>query len=772
MAYKSGARHDESSKVHHKHRKMSQSASSHSSRSSKKGADKPGTMRQTSEQSYPIKESKHTINVEVTTGTMKEDRDSKTGDRDALPITQSSRRQSSSSRIHSHKANPHTAIALFLAALAVAGGVLLISRWLAYEPVVGFCETPDCRKHVEELKAAIDLRVDPCTDFYKFACGSWKPSGKEKSLLARVFASSAATAMEEMQADPQLSVVPTAPQYFQSCIGARTDLDSELEIFKNFKHDLGLDWPEKEQNGVVDPLTLLLNLSINWNFHVFFNLRAMPVYRRRSQTLYMRRGLMTPKWQDLSEPRKWTANVREHCRHLKVNLPSSAYAELEAVVKDLMNAAISVPPDATNDTKFTLNDIEHFIQPASNWWRDQLNELHGPQFRWTLYSPVALEDATILQKLDRLVKNYAEKRASLLTGLAWVFVRQNLWLIAGKPELILEVDASALHMAMKKACLNYVQSYFGLLISARHIYERYNSTVRASLQRFYDFIKMEVRQQFRGSRWIEETVTAKAIAKLDELSFNAMPDDRFFSKIDLNQLYKNFPRIRGQFVENFIAIAKAYRQVIGEDSFITIFSKRLGGGDASRYNYYYNIAYVALGAMEPPILYSEGTPAMQYASLGLMLAQCMVRSFDGRGAFVNKGGDNEAWWGASEEYQKRVNCDFLYGQGGPSGGPGSRRQSVLFPLVTGLAVAYAAYRSEVTLQYQSKYAVDELRLRGLDNFSEDQLFFLTYCLTTCAANSSGETCNVPLRHSLNFAAAFRCTLNSPMNPSKKCRFFD
>ncbi|XP_072145035.1 neprilysin-like [Dermacentor andersoni] len=674
--------------------------------------------------------------------------------------------------LSSHRANTHTAIALFLTAVAVAAVVLLISRWLAYEPVVGFCETPDCRKHAEELKAAMDRSADPCTDFYKFACGSWKAVGKEKSVIARVFTSSAAMAMREMEADPQLSVVPMAPQYYQSCIGARIDMDSELEIFKKFKRDLGLDWPEKVQNAVVDPLTLLLNLSINWNFHVFFNLRAMPVYRKRSQTLYMRRGLLTPKWQDLSEPRRWMANVREHCRLLKAKLPDSAYAELEAVVKDLMNASISVPRDATNDTTFALNEIEHFIQPASNWWRDQLNELHGPQFSWTLYSPVALEDATILLKLDRLVKNYAEKRASLLTGLAWVFVRQNLWMIARKPELVLKLDPAALEMAMKRACLNYVQSYFGLLISARHIYERYNSTVRAALQQFYDFIKEELKQQFRRSEWIEETVKTKAIAKLDELSFNAMPEDRFFSKIDLNQLYRKFPRIRGQFVENFIAISKAYRQVIGEDSFISIFSKRLGGGDASRYNYYYNIAFVALGAMEPPILYGDGTPSMQYGSLGPMLAQCMVRSFDGRGAFVSKAGDNEAWWGASEEYHKRVNCDFLHGQGGPTGGPGSRRQSALFPLATGLAVVYAAYRSEVASQYQIKYAVDELRLRGLEDFSEDQLFFLTYCLSTCAANSSGDACNVPLQHSINFAAAFQCEVNSRMNPSNKCLFFE
>ncbi|KAK8781529.1 hypothetical protein V5799_017131 [Amblyomma americanum] len=616
----------------------------------------------------------------------------------------------------------------------------------------------------------MDTNVDPCEDFYKFTCGSWKPAGNERSLISRVFESSSNIAMQEMQSDPKLSVVPTAPQCYQSCISARTDIASELEIFKKFKQDLGLKWPERTQRADVDPLVLLLNMSINWNFHMFFNLRAFPVYKKRRQTLYIRRGLMKPKWQDLTRLQQWRANVKEHCTLLKANVADSVYTELEGIVKDLMNAAISVPPDATNDTQFELKVIEHFIQRGSHWWREQLNNFHKPEYEWTLESPVALEDETILVKLDRLLKDYADKKAALLTGFSWVFIRTNLWLIAGKPELIHGGDPSALAKTMKRACLNYVQSHFGLIISARHIYARYNSTVRSALQAFFDTLLKQTRQKLIGASWIDNGVKERAFTKLNELGFNAMPDDRFFSKVDLNRLYKDFPRIRGPFVENYIGIAKAYRRVIGHDSFVSIFSKRLGGGDASRYNYHYNIAFVSIGAMEPPVLYDDGTMAMQYGTLGTMLAQCMVRSFDSRGAFVNEKGENDAWWGLSEEYRKRINCDLLHGEGGPSGGPGSRRQSALFPSVQGLAISFQAYRDAITA-FKGPSTVDQLRLEGLERFTDDQVFYLTYCLSTCAVNSSGESCNVPLRHSPKFSTTFKCPLGTPMNPRKKCQFF-
>ncbi|KAL3179270.1 hypothetical protein MRX96_038172 [Rhipicephalus microplus] len=285
-------------------------------------------------------------------------------------------------------------------------------------------------------------------------------------------------------------------------------------------------------------------------------------------------------------------------------------------------------------------------------------------------------------------------------------------------------------MAMKKACLNYVQSYFGLLISARHIYARYNATVRGHLERFFDMIKAEVKKSIRDSYWIDTIVKDKVHAKLDEISFNAMPDDRFFSKTDLATLYRNFPRIRGSFVENFIAIAKAYRKVIGEDSFITIFSKRLGGGDASRYNYYYNIAFVALGAMEPPILYDDGTLAMRYGSLGMMLAQCMVRSFDIHGVFVNKAGENEAWWGGVGGPAEAAPLRLVGRTGRPDWWPG---------LAATVGTVPAGERNARCVR--------------------------------CVSNN-GDACNVPLRHSAKFATAFRCPPRSRMNPSDKCLFFD
>ncbi|KAH7947751.1 hypothetical protein HPB52_015606 [Rhipicephalus sanguineus] len=90
MAHRPNVKRDEGSRRQKHHRKATQSSGIQPSRSSKKSADKPGVSRTSSKLSISkdMKDSKDPINVEVTTGTMREDRESKfTGDRDALTTT-------------------------------------------------------------------------------------------------------------------------------------------------------------------------------------------------------------------------------------------------------------------------------------------------------------------------------------------------------------------------------------------------------------------------------------------------------------------------------------------------------------------------------------------------------------------------------------------------------------------------------------------------------------------------------------------------------------
>ncbi|KAL3252117.1 hypothetical protein MRX96_054929 [Rhipicephalus microplus] len=658
--------------------------------------------------------------------------------------------------------------------------LLIFLVWAFTRPTIQFCNTPDCLRHILELQKAMNTSVNPCEDFYKFTCGSWKPNNNEKSMVARIFEQSTTDAIEEMEeGSREKAVVPKAPDYYRSCIHRREMTPAEVGVFIDFKHQLGLFWPEKPQVAI-DALLPLLNMTITWNINLLFHLRALPAYKQRPQTLYIRRGILNTNWLDP----KWTPltfadSVRIHCRVLGVEAPSSSsIQELKNTVEDIINAALKVPPDATSDTQFTLKEIAFLMPNRANDWLKHLNILHRPQFRWTLDSPVALEDDAILQNLNALQQKYKNKKETLLEGFAFVFVRTTLWLFAGKPEMRYGTDPEANRNFWKRACLSYTTANFGLLVAVQHIYSRYTPSVRADLKRFHHTIQEALKQQIQDAAWIDEIVKNRATVKIDELSLNAMPDESFFTDTDLARLYRDFPTIGSSFLSNYIAVATAYRLLIGHDSFISVYSKQLGGGAPSRYNYYYNIAYMSLGAMEPPILYLDGTMTMTYGTFGTLIAECLVRSFDKRGVLVNDLGRREHWWD-SPAYTQRISCDFLSDSktSGSDNGvrstppPGSRdprevRFAALFPLAPALTTSFIAHRKAIATD-----GYVQRRLHGLDDFDDDQIFFLSYCLSTCAVNSNGETCNVPLRQMEQFATAFRCELDTPMNPQKKCTFF-
>ncbi|KAH7960330.1 hypothetical protein HPB49_018727 [Dermacentor silvarum] len=346
----------------------------------------------------------------------------------------------------------------------------------------------------------MDTKVDPCDDFYKFTCGSWKPKHNEPSMVARVFDESTEEAIEEMQGSSEKAIVPKAVDYFKSCIQQRVLTPADVQVFFNFKEDIGFLWPEKNQTAI-DALVPLLNLTINWNINLLFHLRALPAYKRRPQTLYIRRGILNTKWLDSEwTPGTFPEAVRHHCSILGVEPPlASSIQELKITVEEIIDAAIKVPPDATSDTQFTLKDIGLLMPARTDEWLSNVNKLHSPQFTWSPDSPVALEDDSILQNMHALLQKYKEKKQTLMEGFSFVLLRTTLWLFAGKPQLRFGPDPEVGRHIWKRTCLSYTTGNFGLLVAAKHIYKRYSSSVRNELKRFHQSIQAAIKQQLEDA---------------------------------------------------------------------------------------------------------------------------------------------------------------------------------------------------------------------------------------------------------------------------------
>ncbi|KAH6928666.1 hypothetical protein HPB50_018187 [Hyalomma asiaticum] len=564
----------------------------------------------------------------------------------------------------------------------------------------------------------------------------------------------------ELEGKANESALPIAQHYYQSCTAKRSQdsLQSEIQKFAQFKRDVGLLWPEewpKKSNSSVPPLKLLINLTLNWNINLLFNLHIMPGYKGRPRALFILRGVIDSSWA-VYEYEKIKQSIEEHCHYLGAHAPTPA---LLKVVLDgylaVVNATLSFKPDAREEEKTTLKEIDERTASARDKWKQYLNEVYS-DLDWRLEDVVLVQHPAILDKVGDLLESTSEE--SLWVGIAWLFLRMNLWTIVGKPHLLFEGSAAEVEAKAKLACLTHVADTFGLVVSNGHLRARFQDDVRTLLSSVFEDIKAQYQKNFADAKWIDESVKTKASAKMSEsLDLDCMPSSQFFSNFTITAMYKDFPKVGGSFFDNFVNIINARLR--------DYLSKKLGDGHvATSYSYYYNSVYFAVGALEPPLFHLDNTFASTYGSLATLMAISVARAFDERGIAYDKGEESPWWTAGHEEYEKRVKCDL---KPGSSRSGSDNRATPLFLSVLALRTSYDAYRSAIA----RIKVVDIYRLKGLEEYTDDQVFFMSYCLMTCAVDSNGDACNVPIRQSSKFATAFKCSEGAPMNPTKRCPFF-
>ncbi|KAL3179274.1 hypothetical protein MRX96_038176 [Rhipicephalus microplus] len=596
-----------------------------------------------------------------------------------------------------------------LSCILVLSSTLLILQYLR-APIVGTCTTAGCIAQAEA--------IPQCHECFGEAVFRLLP------LLVRLVEA------------PSVTTRVAPPN------GPTTLLQSEIQKFAKFKRDLGLLWPEEwpeKSNVAMPPLKVLVNLTVNWNVNLIFNVRVIPGYKGRPRSIFLQRGVLGPSW-SVYKPDEMKRSIEEHCQFLRAQAPTPVLLkEIMKAYLAVVNASLSFEPDARDEEKTTLKEINERTESGKDKWEEYMKETL-PDFVWRPEDVVLIQHPAILDNIGHLLESMSDK--SLRLGIAWVFVYLTFWTVVGKPHLLFEGSAEELEVREKYACLSHVASTFGLVVSHDHLLKRFTDDVRLHIDTVFKTIKAAYQRAFADADWIDESVKTKLKAKVSEsLTLNSLPGSEFFSNFAIAAVYKHFPNATSSFFDNFVNIAKSFRKKLSSDDFVNAFSKTLGDGHVA-----------------------TSTFSSTYGSMGTLMASSMARAFDERGIVFDRG-EVAPWWIADrKEYERRLKCDL--GAGRSRSDSGAAFASPLFWAALGLRTSYDAYRSAIKV----RKTVDIFRIKGLEKYSDDQVFFMSYCLITCAIDSNGDACNIPVRQSSKFAVAFRCPEKAPMNPRERCPF--
>ncbi|KAJ1346492.1 Neprilysin-11 [Parelaphostrongylus tenuis] len=190
------------------------------------------------------------------------------------------------------------------------------------------------------------------------------------------------------------------------------------------------------------------------------------------------------------------------------------------------------------------------------------------------------------------------------------------------------------------------------------------------------------------------------------------------------------------------------------------------------------------GILQPPFFSGSFPKAVNYGAIGAVIGHEITHGFDDQGSQYDKDGNLHNWWSSQslEAFDKRRRC--IVEQYGNYTVP-KTTYKVNGKLTQGENIADNGGVKEALRAYE-KYVTqhgEEPRLPGLQQYTNTQIFFLSYAHFWCGQKKeaaamqqvttdehSPEVFRVTgvLSNLHKFAEAFSCPVGSALNPSHKC----
>lgn len=319
------------------------------------------------------------------------------------------------------------------------------------------CKSTACQRYAREFSDSLDWKRQPCEDLYGFVCGRWPHEGGSVHLRAAfdAKAQALASALSSREDGSQVGALVRA------CL--RRDLhDNGLQLLQQFLGERGLPWPRTLTRPLLE---VLLDLSANWNLHLWFRVDATAGENQRP-TVQFRQSPELVQWIDERQMRQgtdyelWMARAFElfgkpsHSSNASMILLIKA---MDNLITHLMGAAVQQwqPPAVT-----TVGNLSLYAPlGAAESWLDVLDRsLVLPQGSdLSREDTVQLFDRDVLQTSLYLIGLDSETETHLALSVGLRVVEALGWMV----ETSLEAPHGVADGWRTPRCLSQVQYLVG-----------------------------------------------------------------------------------------------------------------------------------------------------------------------------------------------------------------------------------------------------------------------------------------------------------------------
>ncbi|XP_034024150.1 neprilysin-like isoform X2 [Thalassophryne amazonica] len=704
--------------------------------------------------------------------------------------------------------------------------IILFATHKTYE----ICTTADCTQSASRLIENMDANVDPCDNFYQYACGGWlkkniipETSSRYSTFdILREELDVILKGVLEKTGEGEAAALTKAKTLYKSCTN-----DTLIEVrggtpLLEMLHDI-FEWPIATDNWETDYgktwrlEDAIAKLNEKYGTHLLVNFYVGSDDRDSNTHIIhfdqqSSLGLLSRDYYACTGP------YAEACRAYKQFMTDLAklirtdrkLAINETRIQEDVATIMELETDIANATD-TPEDRSNPVLLYNKMELGQLNanftlEVESKVFDWSYFTAKIMDTVNITVPDTENIINYSPNYFRRLKGVLAKYTKRDLqnymvWRFAMNMVVGLSRAYRDTRKAYRKAlfgttseaalwrqCAHYVNNNLENAVGRLYVEQAFSEKSKELMEEMIADIRAEFIANLEDLTWMDaETKKAakeKALAIRERIGYS----DNIMNDEFLNKEYKELSYSADKHFENILQNLqymqkrrlRKLRVKVNKEEWIT---------GAAVVNAFYstskNQIVFPAGILQPPFFSKGQAKSLSYGGIGMVIGHEITHGFDDNGRNYDKDGDLKEWWTpeSTQRFLELSKCivdqygNFSWDKAGGLHLNGNNTLGENIADNGGIRQAYQAYKKHV-----SKHG-EEPPLPGID-LSHDQLFFLNFAQVWCvkhrpeqAVNSLKIDVHSPeefrvlgtLQNFPEFAKAFSCKKNSYMVPEKICR---
>ena len=326
-----------------------------------------------------------------------------------------------------------------------------------------------------------------------------------------------------------------------------------------------------------------------------------------------------------------------------------------------------------------------------------------------------------------------------------------------------------------KRCIDATQVSLGELLGQQYTLKYFAGTAKQTATNLVDALAKAIGDGITRVDWMGDATRQTAISKLTKVARLIGYPDRFRTydfDVKRDDFAGNLLRARG--FEARRRLARWGRAVDRSEWQLNAFSIE------PYYDYKSNSATLPAGVLQPPFFGPDRSVAANLGGIGMLFGRELAKGFDDGGGQFDADGNLKTWWTKDDltRFDARTKClvdQYTAFEALPKqfvNGKLTLSENVAD--LGGVKMAFKAYRD---------LRKDAAKVYVADGYTEDQQFFIAVGQAMCTrdrpealAKRLASDPHAPpkfrvygsLRNMKEFSEAFSCAPGTPMNPAKSC----